>query len=201
MSPNETSAAARAMLKEASRILSSPEQDLSYSAIQGEFTWMKSGEIVWIRRPDFRSVLFWVRSGHQPTVLNQEKRLENVSFLLNEMLGRLPGNLGATDLAAALRKLTTDPRGFVASQAFLATVRPYRSVWTLGDVQLEHLLESHCPDPVLQLRNDGKWNLEFQYFNPMGGVEAWTAKGSSTRVITLDRSVAVADGTFRFPFR
>jgi hypothetical protein len=189
------------MLKEASRILSSPEQDLSYSAIQGEFTWMKSGEIVWIRRPDFRSVLFWVRSGHQPTVLNQEKRLENVSFLLNEMLGRLPGNLGATDLAAALRKLTTDPRGFVASQAFLATVRPYRSVWTLGDVQLEHLLESHCPDPVLQLRNDGKWNLEFQYFNPMGGVEAWTAKGSSTRVITLDRSVAVADGTFRFPFR
>jgi hypothetical protein len=198
---SESSTVAQLIAHESSRELGVAEHEIRFSAIQSEFPWIKSGELIWARRVDFEAVIFWARPGYAPVMLNRGPKLESLSALLRESVGSLPGGLKPSDLAAASRKLTVEPRGYVASRQFLEKVQPYISAWTRGDPQLRQSFASQCVDPFLQLLDAKNWQLQFRYFNPHGGVELWQAAGDRESVRTLTESRVVPDGTFRFPVR
>lgn len=193
--------AARRIVEESARTLDTPEHQLRVSAIQSEFPWIKRGEVLWVRRVDFEALIYWVRSNQTSTVLNRGNTLDSISSLLRDNVGPLPGTLTAPALAAALRKLTVEPRGYVMTPQFFERVKPNLSDWTRGDTELALLLQSHSIEPTLRLVDQTGWQLEFRYINPQGGIELWHASGDRDFVRTLQKSLPVAEGTFRFPVR
>lgn len=187
------------LLYDAVRILDTPLEDLHYQAIESQFPWVKKGRLIWVRKPDFDCVVYWQKPDRSFIVLNGKRKLEDISDLLRANIGRLPGQLFGSELAAALRKLTVEPRGFLADRSFVEKMRPYLSSWAPSK-DLEGVLISECRDAALRPGNNA-WTLEFRYINPRGGIEGWIGHGDTERVTTLDMNTVVPDGTFRFPYR
>ncbi len=206
----------------AASALEVPFEHLIVGRIESEFPWLKNGGIVWARTVDFKSALFWVRNEGPPIWLNppELKGLPGLSVMLTTSVGELPGEVKPIPLAEAVRKLSVEPRGYVASQEFLKKHTPYLSSWLMKDTEAARKqFAAQCSDPILaKLQNTDKpdtpdnakksdkpdanaWKLTFSYFNPQGGVEKWVVIGDAAHVASAKKDEALPDGTYRWPFR
>jgi hypothetical protein len=195
-------ASADRIAEDSSKALGVPVSVIHFTAIEDSFAWLKVGEIIWARTEDFKAAVYWVRQGASPKRLNGPDGLQNVSALLTSQPGPLPGCVSTIQLAEAVRKLTVEPRGFVGNRDFLARASQDMESWLIdGAAKDRELFKQHCRDPRLSPGSGDEWILEFYYFNPEGGVESWRVSGDKKRIATARKSEALANGTFRWPFK
>lgn len=191
---------ARRIAERSVEILGKPEEELLFAGITREFAWLKFGELIWARTEDFRAAVFWVTAGAEPVHLNGNDGLPELAKLLLVHTGPLPERIAPVQLAAAIRKLTVEPRGIVACREFLAAERPHLEDWLRADRAPDReLFARHCEDPQLSATSDERWSLGFDYFNPAGGVEHWQVVGDRARIESARKSVALKAGTFAWP--
>jgi hypothetical protein len=134
-----------------------------------------------------------------PNQTDPRVNLRALNGLLQREGVRLPGAMKPEALAGTLRSLLLGPGGFVGSAAFWDREKGRLPMWTdRSPSGGPELFRRHCRDPRLQ-HSDRGWTLEFSYFTPQGGVEAWDVAGDAERVLQATVTPAVPNGTFQFP--
>lgn len=198
--PNNTSATIR---QKSAAILGVPEEKLLYQAIESQFPWIKSGEVIWSRTQSFEAAIFWGVKGQDPVLLNGKDGLASISELIISQAGKLPQSISPVDLAGAVRKLTVEPRGFVGCRQFYDKQLPYLTNWLQKDTTSERdIFLKHAADPVLSNSQEEKtWKLKFFYFNPDGGVEEWDVSGAESLIQNAKKTEALPGKSFRWPYR
>jgi hypothetical protein len=125
--------------------------------------------------------------------------------MLNQLLQhegvRLPVvDMSLPELARMLRYFLSGPGGFVSSRAFWEEQQPSIGLWTSGLTDTgKTLFKRYCQDPRLQHQTD-LWVLFFHFFNNRGVVDDWQVKGDSRIIQRASKTMAVADGSFNFPY-
>jgi len=184
----------------ASSILGGSRADLITANISTKFHWLREGAIVWVRTRDFKHAMFWVKEDLEPVVLNGDDRLAALSRLLATNVGSLPDSLTAADLAHAIRQLGYDPRGLLASPELLERIGDSLDVWLKKDDAYDRqLFISACFGPVLRAEGEHGWELEFNFFNVKGGVEAWKVEGDHAAIHGAESTMLLPDHTFFWP--
>jgi hypothetical protein len=184
----------------ASSLLGVPRGELITAVVSAKFPWLHEGEIVWSRAPDFRHCMFWIEEGEEPLLLNGKDWTSAVSRVLVANVGSLPGDLSAASLAQAIRQLGHDPRGLLAGKELVERVGDSLENWLKNDdAHDRQLFLDANVDPVLSADGEHGWELEFNYFNVKGGVEAWTVTGDHATIQSADRRELLPDHTFFWP--
>lgn len=184
----------------ASSLLGVPRGELITAIVSAKFPWLHEGEIVWSRTPDFRHCMFWIEAGKEPLLLNGKDWMSAVSQVLVASVGSLPDELSAATLAQAIRQLGHDPRGLLAGKELVARVGDSLENWLKKDDARERQLFLDAnTDPVLRAEGEHGWELEFNYFNVKGGVEAWNVTGDHAAIQSADRTEHLPDHTFFWP--
>jgi len=192
------------ILSLASQTLDTTAEKLLYGRVESQFPWIKVGGIAWVRNPEFECGMYWIQPDQQPVWLNppEMRGLPALSILLKSNSGDLPTSLKPIQLAEAIRRLAVEPRGYVAGKEFLEKHQPYMSAWLPEDTpEWRRRFADLCPDPRLKVDKQATWQLEFNYFNPQGGVEKWHAAGDAMHVAQATMSPAADNGTFRWPMK
>ncbi len=190
----------RPAVTKASSILGVSRGNLLASVVSSKFPWLREGAIVWVRTQDFKHCMFWVKDDLEAVVLNGDDRLVAISRLLVASVGSLPDDLKAEDLAHAIRQLGYDPRGLLASPELLERIGDTLDVWLKNkDASDRQLFISACADPVLRAAGDHGWELEFNFFNVEGGVEAWKVAGDHAAIHSAESTMLLPDHTFFWP--
>lgn len=184
----------------ASSLLGVPRGDLITAVVSAKFPWLHEGEIVWSRAPDFRHAMFWIEEGEEPLLLNGKDWASAVSKVLVANVGSLPDELSAATLAQAIRQLGHEPRGLLAGKELVERVGDSLETWLKNDdAHDRQLFLDANKDPVLHAEGEHGWELEFNYFNVKGGVEAWTVTGDHAEIQSTDRRELLPDHTFFWP--
>lgn len=184
----------------AEAILATPASKLTIQVIETKFRWVREGRVVWARTRDMRSAMFHVVLGRPPVYLGGPDALARLSELLVTSTGPLPHGLSPVLYAEAIRQLTFEPRGQIASLAFLAGVTPYLADWLHeDDAPSRARFAAACVDPTLEDRGGGQFALTFHAFDVEGGVERWVVTGDATRFLAVTRAMLLPQGTFRWP--
>jgi hypothetical protein len=190
----------RPAVTKASSILGASRSDLIASVVSSKFPWLREGAIVWVRTRDFKHCMFWVKDDLEPVLLNGDDRLAALSRLLVTNVGSLPDSLEADVLAQAIRQLGYDPRGLLASPELLERIGDTLDVWLKNkDASDRQLFISACSGPVLRAEGDHGWELEFNFFNVKGGVEAWKVAGDHAAIHSAESTMLLPDHTFFWP--
>jgi len=184
----------------ASTLLGVSRGELLTGVVSAKFPWLHEGEIVWSRTPDFRHCMFWIREDEEPVLLDGKDRMSAISSVLVANVGSLPDNLPAETLALAIRQLGEDPRGLLAGKAFLKRFGDDPGVLLKSDdAPSRQVLLDASTDPVLRSVGDHGWELDFRFFTPKGGVEAWKVEGDHAAIHRMDCAVYLPDHTFFWP--
>ena len=184
----------------ASSLLGVPRGELITAIVSAKFPWLREGEIVWSRTPDFRHCMFWIKDGEEPLLLNGKDWMSAVSKVLVANVGSLPGDLSADLLAQAIRQLGHDPRGLLAGKKLVERVKDSLAIWLKkDDAHDRQLFLDANVDPVLRSEGEHGWELDFNFFNVDGGVEAWKVSGDHAAIQSADRTVLLPDHTFFWP--
>ena len=184
----------------ASSLLGVPRSELITAVVSAKFPWLHEGEIVWSRTPDFRHGMFWIDEGEEPLLLNGKDWTSAVSKVLVTNMGSLPDDLSAAALAQAIRQLGHDPRGLLAGRELVERVGDSLENWLKkDDAHDRQLFLDANTDPVLRADGEHGWELEFNYFNVKGGVEAWKVTGDHAAIQSADKRELLPDHTFFWP--
>lgn len=190
----------RPVALKASSLLGVGRGELLTAVVSAKFPWLHVGEIVWSRTPDFRHGMFWVEGEKEPLLLNGKDSTSAVSKVLVANVGSLPGDLSAATLAQAIRQLTYEPRGLLAGKELVERVGDDLEVWLKKDDALDRQLFLDAnKDPVLRTEGEHGWELDFNYFNVKGGVEAWKVTGDHAEIQSIERKDLLPDHTFFWP--
>jgi hypothetical protein len=190
----------RLAASKASSLLGVGRSQLITSVVSAKFPWLREGEIVWSRTPDFRHCMFWIKDGEEPLLLNGKDWMSAVSKVLVANVGSLPDELSAATLAQAIRQLGHDPRGLLAGKQLVERVKDSLAIWLKqDDAYNRQLFLDANKDPVLRGEGDHGWELEFNFFNVNGGVEAWKVTGDHAAIESADRTALLPDHTFFWP--
>lgn len=185
----------------ASALLGVSRGDLITAVVTGKFPWLHDGEIVWSRTASFEHCMFWIREeDEEPVLLDGKDRMSALSSVLVANVGSLPNNLSAGTLALAIRQLGEDPRGLLAGKAFLERFGDDLEVLLkIDDAASRQLLLDASTEPVLRAVGDHGWELDFRFFTPKGGVEAWKVEGDHAAIHRMDCTAYLPDHTFFWP--
>ncbi|MFS8071359.1 MAG: hypothetical protein ACMG6S_33735 [Byssovorax sp.] len=184
----------------ASSLLGVPRGELITGVVSAKFPWLHEGEIVWSRTPDFRHCMFWIVDGEEPLLLNGKDWTSAVSKVLVASVGSLPDDLSAASLAQAIRQLGHDPRGLLAGKELVERVGDSLENWLKkDDAHDRQLFLDANKDTVLRAEGEHGWELEFNYFNVKGGVEAYRVTGDHAAIQSADRTELLPDHTFFWP--
>lgn len=190
----------RLATNKASELLSVGRGELSTAIVTAKFPWVREGEIVWSRTPSFKHCMFWIKDDAEPILLNGKDRMSALSSLLVASVGALPGDLPTDTLAQAIRQLGEDPRGLLAGKELVERVGDSLAIWLKNDdAHDRQLFLDANTDPVLRSEGEHGWKLEFNFFTPKGGVEAWTVEGDHASIQHLERTERLPDHTFFWP--
>ena len=191
---------AKRVMQLSSAILDVPLPDIHFTDISEAFPWLRQGELIWARTLKFKAAVFWARQGLEPIQLNGSQPLGILARLLVRQTGGLTKGVSAAELAEAIRCLTVEPRGYVCTPKFRAWIYPYLRFWVRGNnAEDRERLFQLCNGPVLKRSDDEAWSLEFNYLNPKGGVESWSASGDALEIHQAESSDAVEQGTYLWP--
>ncbi len=184
----------------ASALLGVPRSELMTAVVSAKFPWLREGEIVWSRTASFRHAMLWIKDGEEPIRLDGKDRISAISSLLVANVGSLPGSLSAADLALAIRQLGEDPRGLLAGTTLLERFDGAIDIWltTDDDANRKPFLDANT-EPVLRTAGDHGWELDFNFFNPKGAVEAWHVEGDHAAIQVLESKERLPDHTFFWP--
>ncbi|MEP7124795.1 MAG: hypothetical protein ABJE95_27955 [Byssovorax sp.] len=186
----------------ASSLLGVSRSELMTAVVSAKFPWLHDGEIVWSRTPSFEHGMFWIpdEEDEEPVLLNGKDRMSAISRVLVANVGSLPDNLSAETLAQAVRQLGEDPRGLLAGKELLKRFGDDLEVLlqTSAEPSRQVLLDANT-DPVLRSVGDHGWALDFAWFTPKGGVEAWKVEGDHAAIQRMDRAALLPDHTFFWP--
>ncbi|MEO5726729.1 MAG: hypothetical protein ABI134_31320 [Byssovorax sp.] len=184
----------------ASSLLGVGRGELITGVVSAKFPWLQEGEILWSRTPDFRHCMFWIVDDEEPLLLNGKDWTSAVSKVLVANVGSLPDDLSAATLAQAIRQLGHDPRGLLAGKELVERVGDSLAIWLKkDDAHDRQLFLDANRDPVLRADGGHGWELEFNYFNVKGGVEAWSVTGDHAAIQSADRKELLPDHTFFWP--
>jgi hypothetical protein len=191
----------RAASAKASSLLGVSRSELMTAVVTAKFPWLHDGDIVWSRTANFKQCMFWIRDeDEEPVLLNGKDRMSAISSLLVANVGSLPNNLSAEALALAIRQLGEDPRGLLAGEQFLARFGDDLEVFLkTDDAQSRQVLLDANTDPVLRAVGDHGWELDFHFFTPKGGVEAWKVAGDHAAIQSMESKALLPDHTFFWP--
>ena len=93
-----------------------------------------------------------------------------------------------------------DPRGLLAGKNLVERVKDSLAIWLKqDDAYNRQLFLDANKDPVLLSEGDHGWELEFNFFNVNGGVEAWKVTGDHAAIESADRTALLPDHTFFWP--
>lgn len=174
--------------------------ELVTAVVSAKFPWVNAGEIVWSRTANFKHCMFWIKPDEELVLLNGEDRMSALSSLFDATIGSLPGSLPADALASAIRQLGEDPRGLLAGHELLERVEDSLSIWLKkDDAEDRQLFIDASTDPVLRAEGEHGWRLDFRFFTPKGGVEAWTVEGDHASIQRMDRVDHLPEHTFFWP--
>jgi hypothetical protein len=198
MTPEQTAALA------ASRTWQCPVEDIVTDDLTDRYPWAHRHCMVLVWRRGHGLMFVAVdRLGRAVPFPGQSNPLLNLDAL-NGLLQRvgvsLPGDMEPELLARTVRNLLIGPGGFVGSSAFWEREQESLRFWTKpSPLEGPELFRRHCRDPRLQHSGRG-WALEFSYFTPQGGVEAWEVAGDAEQILQATVTPAVPNGTFLFPY-
>lgn len=188
------------ILDDAAAALGIPADEIVAAVIDESFPWLKEGHLVWARTPNFQHAIYWIPPSGAPLRLNGSDPLPVLSKLLVANTGALPGGLTPVQLGQAVRCLTFEPRGEIATPEFLQRLGPYLQRWLRPDNAANRkLFADQCTGAVLTSPMPGRWTLEFNCFNVRGGVELWMVEGDATAVLTAAKTEKLPKGTFFWP--
>jgi hypothetical protein len=198
MTPEQTAALA------ASRTWQCPLAQILTDDLTNLFPWAHQHALVLVGQPGKRNMIVAVdRNGKPFPFPNQTNPLVNlgvVNGLLQREGVRLPEAMQPETLADTLRSLLRGPGGFVGSSRFWDQEKGHLRMWTgRSSAGGPELFRRHCRDPRLQ-HSDRGWTLEFSYFTPQGGVEAWEVAGDAERILQAIVTPAVPNKTFLVPY-
>jgi len=184
----------------ASRLLAARPEDLWLDDITPSFPWAQRYRFIRAMSRDRRCAVIGVGESEPALPLTDGSGLARLSAILLVEKGEIPGDLTGPVLAEAVRRLTVDPRGLLASPELLRRKSPPLRAWSrTGRSADEALLRAHCVEPRLT-KDAAGWRLEFNYANHAGGIERWTVTGTRTVIASGNVTMSVADGTFNWPF-
>lgn len=191
----------RAAAAKASSLLGVGRSEIVATDVSAKFPWLREGAIIWARTRDFKQhCMFWAREDAPLVQLDGKDRLEALSQLLVANVGSLPGNLGAAELAQAIRQLGFEPRGLLAQPELIEDIGDSLGTWLqTDDAHNRQLFHDACTPPVLRAAGDHGWELEFNFFNVRGGVEAWKAAGDHAAIHSAESTELLPDHTFFWP--
>lgn len=213
----------RLLLEQAPQALGVHPSLLRYVGIGKSYAWLRVGELIVARSVDDRAAVFWALYGYEPVHMNGPDGLARLGPFIVDQLRSPVWTLSADKLAAAIRQLTVEPRGFVGGKALLDEASQHWRFWLATDDEANRdKFKSHCAEPVLKIvekdkktpaatkptvggagapSDDGKaWTLAFFYFTSAGAVEMWEAAGDSSNITAAKSSPVQPPGTFRFPY-
>jgi hypothetical protein len=184
----------------ASTLLGVGRGDLITGVVSSKFPWLREGEIVWSRTLDFKHCMFWIKDDEEPVLLNGKDRMSAISSVLVANVGSLPDNLSAETLALAVRQLGQDPRGLLGGHQLLERFDDSLEIWLKSDdAHDRQLFLDANTDPVLRSVGDHGWELDFNFFTPKGGVEAWKVEGDHAAIQRMESTARLPDHTFFWP--
>jgi hypothetical protein len=174
--------------------------ELMTAVVTAKFPWVREGEIVWSRTANFKHSMFWIKPDEELVLLNGKDRMSALSSLFDASIGSLPGDLPADTLAQAIRQLGEDPRGLLAGHELLERVNDSLSVWLKkDDAHDRQLFIDANTDAVLRAEGDHGWRLDFKFFTPKGGVEAWKVEGDHASIQVMECADYLPEHTFFWP--
>jgi len=190
----------------AGSLLGVDSSQLSLEDITPSFSWAKRHKIYWaLNQQDRRSVVVIFGPNDSPFVTTSQSGLSLLSLILVDELGTIPDGLGASELAAAVRRLTLSPQGLVGSPEMLKPAFPPLEAWIRSQGipadQQTKLIRQNMASPVLQIDpKTKKWSLDFSYFNERGGIEGWHLEGNDREISSSKLRSIAADETLNWPF-
>jgi hypothetical protein len=184
----------------ASALLGVPRSELLTAVVSAKFPWLREGEIVWSRTASFKHCMFWIKGEDEAILLNGKDRMSALSNVLVANVGSLPDNLSAETLALAIRQLGEDPRGILGGKQMMERFGDSIEILLKNDDAHDRKLFLDAnTEPVLRSVGDHGWALDFTFFNPKGGVEAWKVAGDHAAIESMESTTLLPDHTFFWP--
>jgi hypothetical protein len=185
-----------------SKILESDESEWWIRDLTGSYSWMRSGEIVWFIEPDTDRSVMTARLKYGVACLSCADGLPAISMIIADNLGDKPfDGLGTEKFAKLLAEWRSDPRCYILTPHFFETKQPELDDWLMGTETDANALKEACVEPSLKVENSGSWALRFNLINRFGGVEQWSAAGTSAGfdIDAIEVNMLRGNGSFYYP--
>jgi hypothetical protein len=169
-----------------SKILSEKTWTLDITHYTSLSSWLHKDKVICIIDSNNERLIYLIKD-------NKFRRLNCIKGIqyINEILNSSPfSEESFSDIEKVqqflrvLLNLYQGPDGCIASKSFLEREERGEdgiSIWILGMEEKESVFRSLCSDPVVEIKN-GNWEITFNFFNSLGGVERWIITGDIEKI-------------------
>jgi len=171
--------------------------------LSDEFPWARRHRLLWFVSKGDRSLsaTFALPAGKPVVCLSGREGLRDLSTVLVDELGSIPGTLGVEALASAIRWLRTAESGALLCPQRLRGRMPLHAWFAKYDEEREQRFRRYCA-PLAFERDErsGRFALEFFYLTPGGAIEKWNVEGTPALLLRAERTEIEPQGSYRWPF-
>jgi hypothetical protein len=181
----------------AKRFLSKPPEPGDVRDATSVYPWISAARVYWLNDWQARRVVVVAVPDGRPPVRLTGDRAAVADFMSRQFDGRFPDASRVGGIAQLLKDATVGPHSNLADREFLDSQRADLASWLKGRQKDARAFESFCTG-IRETVNDNEWHLQFNAFNPAGGVDSVKASGTVAPLTIKDLTVEVVKSPGEF---
>jgi hypothetical protein len=165
------------------------------------YKWLKVGRVYWVFDWDNdRIAMVATPGGGSPPVRLTGDNVALGNFLSKQFDGRYPGASQRANIARFLKDASISPSAVIGTPEFLNAQRRSFDEWLQKREKNPEVFAKLCTG-IVGREDKNEWQLQFNVFNPRGGVDLLTASGTISPLTIRELKVEVVKprGEFSYP--
>jgi len=196
------------LISNAKRFLNSKTKLWDIIPYKGFSSWLRDYRVICIIDSDNKRLVY-LSADNKFWRLNCSEGIASINKILM-LYSFSEENFSDADKTQEFSRLLLDlyqgPDGEIASKSFLRKAERLNDLlsWMQGEEKDKSVFRNLCFDPVVK-RENGDWNVTFNFINSMGGVERWVINGNIEKnkkhpqVHNIKSEKVKENGTFYYP--